>query len=315
MNTKETVIFLNKKRIRLHGILQKTTDPRPKPVAIMILSPGIKNRVAPHRLYVKMSERFNALGFNVFRFDPEGIGDSEGEIIEFEVSEVLSSVENGRFVESTIAAMDFMEREYGVRRFILSGLCGGAITGLITAAQDDRVVSLLGLGIPAVLSSLKRRDPYKYISKGELEGKRQHYLRQMFKPEKWLRFLTFKVDYRMILKSLLMFIKPSSNSKNERENTAIGTNSAPSNLNPLFRQSMFDFLGSSRDMCLIFSGQDRLYWEFEEKFKTVYLQEFNKYADNCEISVVPNANHIFSSPEWEETMMETACNWLNRKYG
>ena len=130
------VTFLNRKGCKLFGILHIPPQPR-KDVGIIILSPGIKSRVAPHRLYVKMARRFCEMGFCVLRFDPEGIGDSEGEIEERMSADFYGSVQVGRFVGDTIDAMDWMEKEHGISRFILAGLCGGAITGLLTGALDQ----------------------------------------------------------------------------------------------------------------------------------------------------------------------------------
>jgi len=313
INQKTPVVFENLNNFNLAGILHKATADSSRDIAVLLISPGFKGRVAPHRLYVKMANRFNDLGFDVLRFDPEGIGDSEGEIIEDQAADVLSSIEIGRYITDTISAMDWMEKEHGAKSFILSGLCGGAITGLLTAAEDTRVDSVLGLGIPVVLSSLKRQDPYAYISQGELRGMRKRYIMNAINLKKWWRFLTLRSDYRMIFKSIFMSAKPSENQASSYGRKKPDLTKS-SNLNPLFVKSIFSVLHSSRDICLIFSERDRLYYEFEEKFIARYQQDFQKFHNRCEISVVKDANHIFSSPQWVESMLSTACEWLIRKY-
>ena len=92
---------------------------RKSETVVILLSPGIKGRVAPHRLYVKMAQRFSQIGLTTLRFDPEGQGDSEGEIEEDFTAEVYASIELGRLVNDTIDAMDWMQANHGSQRFIL----------------------------------------------------------------------------------------------------------------------------------------------------------------------------------------------------
>ncbi len=90
----EPVFFDNRNKLRLFGILHRP-EGAGKDVCIIILSPGIKSRVAPHRLYIKMAESFCEMGYCVLRFDPHGIGDSEGEIEERMSADFYGSVQVG----------------------------------------------------------------------------------------------------------------------------------------------------------------------------------------------------------------------------
>ena len=60
-----------------------------------------------------------------------------------------------------------------------------------------------------------------------------------------------------------------------------------SNFNPYFPEA-FAQMASNRKLLLIFSGSDRLYWEFEEKFMQSYGEGVNKYDKNFEIHIVKN---------------------------
>ena len=311
----EPVSFDNRNNLRLFGMLHIPEGAR-KDVGIIILSPGIKSRVAPHRLYVKMATRFCEMGFCVLRFDPHGIGDSEGEIEERMAADFYGSVQVGRFVSDTIDAMDWMERDYGISRFILTGLCGGAITGLLAGAMDQRVCSLLGLGIPVILDSAST-DKTKYMTRGQLEQLRDGYLRKLLDIKSWVRFLSMKSDYRLIYKSILTAVKGKAN--NSRMNNIASVNSPTSgeqtgnNFNPYFPLALHNML-SSKKVLLIFSAADRLFWEFEEKYIPLYKNEFEKYKGNIDIFIVKNANHIFSFKEWQDEMLNTSCAWLNKYY-
>jgi len=81
-----------------------------RPVAVLLLSPGIKMRVAPHRLYHKMAAFIADLGFPVLRFDFHGLGDSEGELGESTLAEVYNSIQSGRFSGKVIVVESLMDR-------------------------------------------------------------------------------------------------------------------------------------------------------------------------------------------------------------
>ena len=67
---------------------------------------------------------------------------------------------------------------------------------------------------------------------------------------------------------------------------------------------------SSRKVLLIFSGADRLHWEFEEKYIQNYAQEFQKLSKNIDIHVIQNANHILSFTEWQDEMLDKVASAL-----
>lgn len=300
----DPVFFDNRNKLRLFGILHRPSGAR-KDICIIILSPGIKSRVAPHRLYVKMAESFCEMGYCVLRFDPHGIGDSEGEIEERMAADFYGSVQVGRFVNDTIDAMDWLEKEQGISRFILAGLCGGAITGLLAGATDQRVHSLLGLGIPVILDSATT-DQTKYMTSGQLEDIGDTYLRKLIDKKAWRRFLSLKSDYRLILKVVLNSVsKKAGNSHTSHRDTEISETRGDrtgNNFNTFFPLALHKML-SSRKVLLIFSGADRLHWEFEEKYIQKYAQEFQKLRKNIDIHVINNANHILSFTEWQDELL------------
>ena len=78
----EAVTFENKKGEKIFGIVHipDLTPFGEKKVGINLLDPGIKYRVAPNRLNIKLARRLCQNGYYVLRFDPAGIGDSEGEL-------------------------------------------------------------------------------------------------------------------------------------------------------------------------------------------------------------------------------------------
>jgi hypothetical protein len=55
-------------------------------------------------------------------------------------------------VSDTLAAIDFIENECGPRGTVLIGLCGGAITSILAAQIDNRVIGIAPLELPMRLT-------------------------------------------------------------------------------------------------------------------------------------------------------------------
>lgn len=302
-STVDVITFPNEKGNKLYGILHQPAEALK--IGILILNPGVKNRVGPHRLYVKMAKAFCDMGFPVLRFDPHGIGDSEGCVEETMAADFYATVQLGRFVGDTSSAMDWMEMNLGTERFVLAGLCGGAITALHAGARDLRVGHIIGIGMPVRLDG-SNVDPYQYMSNGQLKDIKKSYLDKLASGKAWLRFLSFRSEYRLILNSFEAFVRELFHSKLKGSKAEAQNGRAfiqNKNLNFLFPKLLQDF-ASCRRIQLIFSGADRLYWEFSEKYVNFYNQEYLNIASNLNIHVIENANHILSFPKWQKEMLD-----------
>jgi len=305
------VTFPNRDGLRLFGILHQPARPRQGHVAVLLLSPGVKMRVAPHRLYIKMAERFVDLGYPVLRFDFHGLGDAEGEAPEALLADLYGATQVGRYIADTVAAMDWMQQHHGISRFVASGLCGGALTGLLAAARDPRIVALLGLSIPVILDG-STVDASKYMTDAQLKGTRLRYLRalRLWDPQawrSWSRFLTFQSHYSLIVRALARPIRARFGARGpSRPEEA----AAPDNTNPHFAPALLGMLRSSRPIGLVFAGTDRLLFEFEVKFLQRHRAALAPHEHLFDMHVTPQANHIFSMQEWQRDMLDHCCRWL-----
>jgi len=315
MTTKEMgdqtpVVFRNRKGLRLFAILHTPPGRRPGDFAVILLSPGVKMRVGPQRLYLPLTKTLLALGLSVLRVDFHGLGDSDGVLPEEQLRDVYNHIEVGRFVDDTIDAMNWMQQTHGCRRFLLSGLCGGAITGLLAGQRDPRVAGLIGLGITPVLAS-KAADASRYMTVGQLEAFQKMYLRRLLKPDAWLRLLTFRTDNRLIGRMVMHWTRTLLGSKPEPP-------AAPppegDNANPLFAPAFFRMLSTRRPMLLVFGGGDRLHWEYEEKFVSRHRERLASMPPLVEVHVVDQANHVLSLREWQDEMLDVSTRWLKTHF-
>jgi pimeloyl-ACP methyl ester carboxylesterase len=300
----QAVVFRNRSGARLFGVLDTPDGPQ-RALGVILLSPGIKMRVGPHRLYRRMADMFIAIGLPVLRFDFYGLGDSEGTLTEEQMRDVYNHIEVGRFVGDATDAMDWMELHCGTRRFILSGLCGGAVTGLLAGSRDERVAGLLALGITPVLAS-RAADPGQYMTVGQLDRMRRGYIAKLRSPKSWLRLLTLKSDYRVIWKSLTKGLRPS------KPPAAAVAVDQQDNASPLFPPAFFRMASSKRPMLMVFGGSDRLRWEFEEKFAARHRAKLSEVEAMYEVRVIEHANHVLSIEAWQSEMLAASMSWLRK---
>nr|MBO2488317.1 hypothetical protein [Gammaproteobacteria bacterium] len=300
----EAISFLNRDGLRLYGTLHTPGEPNRTLPAVILLSPGVKMRVGPGRLYVPLTELLTSLGYTVLRFDFFGLGDSEGDLSEVMLADVYNHIEVGRYVEDTLCAIEWLATTHGFKRFMLGGLCGGAVTAVLAAQRDSRVESLLSLGMNVTLSS-NAVTPAKYLTRAELDSRRQKYFRRLLEPKSWWRFLTFQSEYGVIWRSMLrMFVrdKPAAQQPVSEEQRG--------NANPLFPPAYLAFLARGGRALLVFAEKDRLYSEYEEKFVAFYREQLEPYQLQIRQHIIPYANHVLTFHEWQREMLEHCRAWL-----
>ncbi len=308
--SRHPVSFLNRQGERLFGIVDEPAG-ESRDVAVLLLSPGVKSRVAPHRLYNKLADELAAAGCWVLRFDFAGLGDSEGTIAERQLVDLYASVALGRYREDTWDAMDWMRQTYGVDRFILGGLCGGAITGVLAAPPRADVAGILAFGLPVMVPGGKG-DQYKYMTKGQLDHLRGGHFRKLLDPRSLRRLLTFQSDFRLIARAVLRRRRPAASAPPA---PAAGAPPAEeSNANPHFPRAFQQVLNQGRPALLLFSEMDRLWWEFEEKFLQSHRAMMERHGALVELGIVAGANHIFTLEAWQADVFARTRRWLEQHF-
>lgn len=121
----------------LMGILSRPAPGAP-PAAVACLLPnaGLIHRVGPHRLSVKLARALAGQGLPALRFDLAGVGDSRS-------GNATAGDYRAQASRDLQAAMDAVQAACGVQRFVVFGICSGAVNGFWAAVADPRVVGLL----------------------------------------------------------------------------------------------------------------------------------------------------------------------------
>lgn len=156
-------------------------DVDPEAPGVLFLNAGLLHHTGPHRLHVKLARRLGSRGLRSLRFDLSGIGDSGPRQDRMGRQESI--------VAETCEAMDFLEASYGLRRFVLFGICAGADQAVRTALADPRVV-----GVTLV-------DAYAYPTKGHVL---HYYAGRMLHGRSWWNVLSLQHPaYRRAAERLL----------------------------------------------------------------------------------------------------------------
>jgi uncharacterized protein len=125
----QKLIFSNSKGDRLVGVLEGKGDGK-QPVVI-ICHGHSSNKDRPN--YTNLAMRLNDNGFDTFRFDFYGHGESEGEFANATPSEVMDDV---------LQAIKFM-KEKGYQKIALVGSSFGGLACILAAAEAKDIFALV----------------------------------------------------------------------------------------------------------------------------------------------------------------------------
>jgi pimeloyl-ACP methyl ester carboxylesterase len=216
-------------------------------------------------------------------------------------------------VDDSLAALAFLREAHGFSRFILGGLCGGAITALLTAERDTSVEGLLSIGMTVTLAS-NAATPAKYLTGQQLDMMRAGYLRKLFSPGAWLRLLTFRSDFSVIWHSFTRRFRritpvPAAAAGDAQPADQRG------DANPLFPPAFFTFLERGGRALMLFSEKDRLYSQYQEKFAAPYAARLAGFLPQIDQHLIANANHVLSFQPWQKEMLARSRDWMQALHG
>ena len=155
--------------------------------------------------------------------------------------------------------------------------------------RSDELIAL----IPVILDG-SSVDKVRHLSEGQRRGLRRGYLKKLRDPRAWARLLRLRTDFRVL--AAAMGLRP-------RRTAPAASAAPPDNANPLFAEAFDAFATGGRDLLLVFSESDRLWWEWREKFESRRPELVSRHAARCRVHVVAGANHVFTFPEWQRDML------------
>lgn len=155
----------------LAGIVCRPERPEIPELAVVIPNAGFIHHVGPWQLHVDLVRALAEAGVASIRFDLSGLGDSE--------TPRRREAPADRTTGDIRDAIDLLEKDYGVRRVVVAGLCSGAVDAHRAALDEERVCGAALLDPPAYPDAL-----YHVI----------YWAERALNPARILRFLRRKFD-------------------------------------------------------------------------------------------------------------------------
>lgn len=269
----------------LLGIL--AVPEHPETTGMVIVVGGPQYRVGSHRQFLLLSRALAEAGYPVMRFDYRGMGDSTGELRDFETV-------NDDIAEAIGA---FQLNCPQVKRIVLWGLCDAASASLLywDATQDERVSGLVLLN-PWVRSEAT-------LARAHIK---HYYGQRLLQADFWRKLLSGKLGLGRAIGGFIASLKNA-----RREDNGTGREDALP-----FQKKMERGLGSfPGQILLVLSGNDYTAKEFIETLdgNPVWAQAFtNPRTSRIDVE---NADHTFSTAEWRQRVERVTVDWLREVYG
>ncbi len=278
MTGKEEALFFSCQREALLGICH--TPAKPLPVGVLIVVGGPQYRVGSHRQFVLLARHLATKGIPVFRFDFRGMGDSSGDLIDFE-----------RIGPDIRAAIDiFLQQIPQLEKIVLWGLCDGASAAMMYSHTDPRICSQI------LLNPWVRTE--EGISKVYLKN---YYLKRLCKKEFWKKIFQGKFSYSEALSGFSSILKKAFGHSAVMQRNDVDLENIPFTVRMLI--GMEKFTGRS---LFVLSGNDFTADEFRRYVKSSPRWCAVMEQDLVTISTLMEANHTFSKAQWRNHV-ETIC--------
>jgi uncharacterized protein len=281
VNIKEQIVTFNCAGESLVGVACVPEEARSTGVIVIVGGP--QYRVGSHRQFLLLSRSLASAGYPVLRFDYRGMGDSDGELRNFEAVD-----------DDIAAAIDaFVARYPQVTRVVLWGLCDAASASLLywDARRDERVAGL------CLLNPWVRSDAS--LAKTHMK---HYYGQRLLQREFWEKLLSGKTEFTTALRGLVSNWRMARGATSANH-SAIEAEVFQSRMARAFR----DFKGR---VMLILSGNDYTAKEFSEYIAAdpSWSEVFNN--PSLKRMTVPNADHTFSTAAWRADVAKGTLDWL-----
>jgi len=265
----------------LVGVIATPRSVDPAEVGVVIVVGGPQVRVGSHRQFTLLARHLASAGFPVLRFDVRGMGDSSGAQRDFESLD--------QDIDCAIDALQ--QRQPGVQRVVLWGLCDGASAALLFADRgaDARIAGL------CLLNPWVRSDAS--LARTRV---RHYYLQRLMQPEFWRKLLRGDVARRAA--SELM-----QNLRQARRAPGIEAAGQP----PFQRRMARAWAAFDGPLLLLLSGNDYTAREFVEFTRLDPVWRANLARPQVTRVELDGADHTFSNNRDRHRMEAATLDWLN----
>jgi pimeloyl-ACP methyl ester carboxylesterase len=290
--------------------------PRNNNTLFILSHGGLSHKPGAHRAQYHLARYFTSRGCTVFRFDPAGMGDSDGTIQTNVRQDLFGSIASGLFRESHHAAFDYLATRFANYKWILSGVCGGAISSLLAGVESPYPIAGYALISCSVVLDGSRFDYSRREPPATALRYMRLYLPKLVNPTAIWRFVSGQSEYaRMWTYSRSLFLRGKDNIAAKlgwpRKVVSADTDKPdaakpPVGLNPIFVKAARQAIRRSK-VLFIYGDNDGFLWDFTDLYATNHLSDSQRARV---LRVVAHANHMFIWQEWQQQAFELIDGWL-----
>jgi len=280
----------------LSGILH---GPHTSPAAgagVLLVEVGVGTRMGMHRFNVRLARRLAALGYPVVRVDPGGVGNSEGSIGPMPLLTYYEAIEAGIFTEDLKAVLASARRATNIEDWYVFGHCGGAVAAVLAFHSEPGIRGAVFTDIPFFPA---RGRPA--LTQAKLASARS-----------WIRALTFRTDYRFLLKNVFERLRKRVKSLLSRAPAGEGPSRVAVDrhgLNATLVAGFRNLVRRQKEILLVFSDTDHALEDFRRfESRLVGTSELRRVPYRVE--VVEGANHTFFLQPAQEGLMKAIADWF-----
>jgi len=245
---------------------------------------------------VSLARKLRSEGFSSCRFDFSGIGESEGCFDSDCVLQLWHQIQHGYFVEQFSTVLNQFTTGSKYDDVVLMGLCGGAISSLLTAIEHASVKSIILIGLPIEVEgapslATKGTSAIPGISSRLLSRK------------EWRKLFSAITELSVLKESITSLV----NKNGQDRNTGVPAN-ANSTYAVLLRESIEKYIRSGRKILLVYGETDTYYKQFECEIEP-WLKS-KSYFDKIDLVVIRNGNHSLALPECQDRFYKHLLQFL-----
>jgi exosortase A-associated hydrolase 1/exosortase A-associated hydrolase 2 len=270
----------------LYGVLDLPSRPHGGRGVLVVVG-GPQYRAGSHRQFTLLARRLAAEGIPAMRFDYRGMGDSEGDIRNFE------QVQD----DLRVAVDRFMLEVPGLRDVVLWGLCDGASASTLYAPLDARVTGLALL------------NPWVRTEEGAAKAMLKHYYKdRLLDPALWKKIASGQFDYAGAARSFFQLAGSALSPKRGAPEQEQVEDTAPAPLPERMQAALSGFRGQ---VLVMLSGADLTAQEFGDVAGGSRPWRELMASQRVTRHTLPGADHTCSQRPWQDQVEDWTCTWLN----